>query len=92
MLNAGRAGSWPHEAWVHSSSPESPLLLWKPQSTRKTLTYMPNPDEHEKPYLHATPATTRKTLANMKTLEYKEKPNLHEKPYLRVKPAPTRKP
>ena len=58
---------------------------------------MANPDEHEKPYLHAKPAPTRKTLTNMKPLEYKETPNLHEKPclhdkpYLHEKRAPTRK-
>ena len=51
-------------------------MLWKPQSTRKTLAYMANPDEYEKPYLPAKPAPTRKTLTNMKTLDYKQSPNL----------------
>ena len=55
VLNAGRAGLWPHEAWVHSSWPESPLLLWKPQSTWKTLTCMANPNEQEKPCLREKP-------------------------------------
>ena len=36
MLNAGRAGSRPHAAWVHSFS--KPLT-----DTRKTLTYKQNP-------------------------------------------------
>ena len=39
---------------------------------------MTNPNEHEKPYLRAKPAPTRKTLTNIKTFEYKENPNEHE--------------
>ena len=52
---------------------------------------MANPNEHEKPYLHAKPAPPRKTLTNMKTLEYKTNPNLSETRYLHAKPTPARK-
>ena len=44
-----------------------------------------------KPYLHAKPAHTRKSLTNMKKFHYKQNPNLHEKPYLHANLAPTRK-
>ena len=63
-------------------------MLWKPQSTRKTLAYMANPDEYEKPYLTAKPAPTRKTLTNMKTLDYEQNPNLK----LMKNPTPKRNP
>ena len=69
MLNAGRAGSRPHEAWVHSFS--KPLT-----DTRKTLTYKQNPNRNEKTLTYKRNPNRYEKNPNL----HEKNPNLHAEP------------
>ena len=69
VLNAGRAGSRPHEARVHSFS--KPLT-----DTRKTLTYKQNPKRNEKTLTYKRNPNRHEKNPN----RHEKNPNLHAKP------------